>query len=81
MQGIHNIFVVIPQFLVTGLSSVIFAISEPDHPVLPGHIPSGLKPAANATLSGNEKVSMSAQAVGTNSVAIIFRWVMSFFFD
>ncbi|KAF9515837.1 hypothetical protein BS47DRAFT_1444339, partial [Hydnum rufescens UP504] len=28
--GIHNVFVVIPQFLVTGLSAIIFAIFEPN---------------------------------------------------
>jgi len=32
--GIHNVFVVIPQFLVTGLSSIIFAIFEPSRKVL-----------------------------------------------
>lgn len=32
-QGIHNIFVVIPQFLVTALSAVIFAIFEPQRSV------------------------------------------------
>jgi hypothetical protein len=34
VQGIHNVFVVIPQFLVTGLSSIIFAIFEPGRTVL-----------------------------------------------
>ncbi|KAI0263152.1 hypothetical protein BGY98DRAFT_1103946 [Russula aff. rugulosa BPL654] len=29
LQGIHNIFVVIPQFLVTGLTALLFAILEP----------------------------------------------------
>jgi hypothetical protein len=64
--------VVIPQFLMTGLSSVIFAISEPDVPVLPGHQLPAVKPAGNVTLSGSETV----QPVGTNSVAIIFRYVL-----
>jgi len=32
--GIHNVFVVIPQFLVTGLSSILFAIFEPDKSVI-----------------------------------------------
>ncbi|TFK21002.1 sucrose transporter [Coprinopsis marcescibilis] len=30
--GIHNVFIVIPQFLVTGLSSIIFAIFDPHTP-------------------------------------------------
>jgi solute carrier family 45 protein 1/2/4 len=35
--GIHNIFVVIPQFLVTGISAVIFAIFDPNRSGLPPH--------------------------------------------
>jgi hypothetical protein len=29
LQGLHNIFVVIPQFLVSGLSAIMFAIFDP----------------------------------------------------
>jgi solute carrier family 45, member 1/2/4 len=29
VQGVHNIFVVVPQILVTGLSAIIFAIFDP----------------------------------------------------
>ncbi|KAJ7841888.1 hypothetical protein B0H14DRAFT_2781893, partial [Mycena olivaceomarginata] len=36
--GIHNIFIVIPQFLVTGLSAAIFAIFDGEAPP-PGHAP------------------------------------------
>lgn len=53
-QGIHNIFLVIPQFLVTGLSSIIFALVDPaksvlhaSHPASPHSLP------VNATLSNN----------------------------
>ncbi|PFH53502.1 hypothetical protein AMATHDRAFT_54630 [Amanita thiersii Skay4041] len=35
--GIHNIFIVVPQFLVTGLSAVVFAIFDPSKSVLPTH--------------------------------------------
>ncbi|KAJ3515315.1 hypothetical protein NLJ89_g1827 [Agrocybe chaxingu] len=35
--GIHNIFIVIPQFLVTGFSSILFAILDPQKPALPSH--------------------------------------------
>ena len=75
-QGIHNIFVVMPQFLMTGLSSVIFAISEPDAPLLPGHKLPTVRFARNVTLSESETVPVSAKPVGTNSVAIIFRYVL-----
>ena len=37
-QGIHNIFIVIPQFLVTGLSAAIFAIFD-GAAAAPGHAP------------------------------------------
>ncbi|KAJ6562313.1 major facilitator superfamily domain-containing protein [Mycena capillaripes] len=44
--GIHNIFIVIPQFLVTGLAAVIFAIFDgkaavPGHAPLPGETEAG----------------------------------------
>jgi len=35
--GINNVFVVIPQFLVTGISAIIFAIFDPNKIVLPAH--------------------------------------------
>ncbi|KAF8896631.1 hypothetical protein BD779DRAFT_1727678 [Infundibulicybe gibba] len=37
--GIHNVFIVIPQFLVTGLAAVIFAIFDPEKSVLHGSHP------------------------------------------
>ncbi|KAF6760581.1 sucrose transporter [Ephemerocybe angulata] len=43
--GIHNVFIVIPQFLVTGLSSIVFAIFDPQKSVVPH------RPAVNGTLS------------------------------
>ncbi|KIK58055.1 hypothetical protein GYMLUDRAFT_705185 [Collybiopsis luxurians FD-317 M1] len=47
--GIHNIFIVIPQFLVTGMSSVIFALFDPGKSALHGHPGGTLGPAHNAT--------------------------------
>ncbi|KAJ2923915.1 hypothetical protein H1R20_g13179, partial [Candolleomyces eurysporus] len=35
--GIHNVFIVVPQFLVTGLSSIVFAIFDPRTSVTPSH--------------------------------------------
>lgn len=53
LQGIHNIFVVIPQFLVTGLSAILFALLEPGHSVLDqghaGHPAAGNIPSKNVT--------------------------------
>ncbi|TFY65833.1 hypothetical protein EVG20_g5255 [Dentipellis fragilis] len=72
--GIHNIFVVIPQFLVTGLSSLIFAIFEPDKSVLhgahPGKTPPGSGSTSNSTLPGNSTV---AQVIGNATYALLRR--------
>jgi len=35
--GIHNVFLVLPQFIVTILSAIIFHIMEPDSAVTPKH--------------------------------------------
>lgn len=82
--GIHNIFIVIPQFLVTGLSSIIFAIFEPDKSVLHGHhpgktIPGGANETAEALLPLDDRAwfirddAEDAEDPGVNSVAVIFR--------
>lgn len=85
--GIHNIFIVVPQFLVTGLSSIIFAIFEPDKSVLHGHHPGNTTPnsgnltelaieSSNSTSSVTSFGRASEQVTdsdGPNSVAIIFR--------
>ncbi|KAG6849814.1 hypothetical protein H0H93_004763 [Arthromyces matolae] len=49
--GIHNVFVVIPQFLVTGISAVIFAIFDPVRPPTHPLHPSPIIPSANSTIS------------------------------
>jgi len=85
--GIHNIFIVIPQFLVTGLSSIIFAIFEPGKSVLHGHSPGNTSPkSGNLTTLGIEDNNNMSNVIplrrlgdnvdvsgGPNSVAIIFR--------
>ncbi|EGO26619.1 hypothetical protein SERLADRAFT_436429 [Serpula lacrymans var. lacrymans S7.9] len=81
--GIHNMFIVVPQFLVTGISSIIFAIFEPDKSILHGHHP-GSTTAANNTVQAASPDSTSGNLflrqeetdipnTGPNSVAIIFR--------
>jgi solute carrier family 45 protein 1/2/4 len=66
-QGIHNIFMVIPQFLVTGLSSIIFAILDPDKSVLHTH---AAEDAASGVLARGDGVEVAQKP---NSIAIIFR--------
>ncbi|OSX58127.1 hypothetical protein POSPLADRAFT_1153941 [Postia placenta MAD-698-R-SB12] len=45
--GIHNIFIVMPQFIMTGIASIIFAFLEPGKSALGGHTPSA--PVVNST--------------------------------
>lgn len=84
--GIHNVFIVIPQFLVTALSSVIFAIFDPQKSVVPGHS------ATNATVvatAGNITTLLEdtilpralehagraeAEAASSGSIVYIFRF-------
>ncbi|SJL10049.1 uncharacterized protein ARMOST_13431 [Armillaria ostoyae] len=58
--GIHNIFVVIPQFLVTGVSSIIFAVFDTD---------------TRDSSSANNGVGAAnaMNAAGSNSVVYVFR--------
>ncbi|KAH7871070.1 uncharacterized protein C8R40DRAFT_1055634 [Lentinula edodes] len=87
--GIHNIFVVIPQFLVTGLSSIIFALVDPTKSVLHGSHPGGtLGPALNHTTLGGaipryivrddtedelEMIQELQASATSNSIVYIFR--------
>lgn len=49
--GIHNIFIVIPQFLVSGVAAILFALLDPQKPFLPGHrAPVGSGPILNGTI-------------------------------
>ncbi|KAH7929288.1 MFS general substrate transporter [Leucogyrophana mollusca] len=82
--GIHNMFIVVPQFLVTGLSSIIFAIFDPEKSVLHGHHPGNTKPS-NGTHPAVESAETASRHLferqtdalanndGPNSIAIIFR--------
>jgi solute carrier family 45 protein 1/2/4 len=82
-QGIQNIFIVVPQFLVTGMTSLIFAILEPHKSVLHGDHPGKFPPSLNTTsttTTNNGTMVLSRQELGItgppsgpNSVAIIFR--------
>lgn len=50
--GIHNIFVVVPQFLVTFLSAIIFQVMEPTRPALPSdHVNPHAPAMGNVTVS------------------------------
>jgi len=61
--GIHNTFIVIPQFLVTGLAAIIFAIVDPQKPLSPDHDNSN-------TTQGKVELNDSSHS---DSVVYIFR--------
>jgi solute carrier family 45 protein 1/2/4 len=80
--GIQNIFIVIPQFLVTGMTSLIFAILEPQKSVLHGNHPGKTPPNLNISttttdnstlVSLRQEVGANGPPSGPNSVAVIFR--------
>ncbi|KIK91394.1 hypothetical protein PAXRUDRAFT_34952 [Paxillus rubicundulus Ve08.2h10] len=79
--GIHNMFIVIPQFLVTGLSSIIFAIVDPDKSVLHGHHPGNTQPRNGTVTPAAQNVarhlwsrSDDISQTKPSSIAIIFRF-------
>ncbi|KAG9313671.1 hypothetical protein JVU11DRAFT_6016 [Chiua virens] len=77
--GIHNMFIVVPQFLVTGLASIIFAIFDPEKSVLHGHASTTEQPGDGMATPASQDAARlfprsddSAKA-SPNSIAIIFR--------
>ncbi|KAL1659138.1 major facilitator superfamily domain-containing protein [Schizophyllum commune] len=85
--GIHNLFIVIPQFIVTGVSSIIFAIFDPDQSVLHGghggipmHNSTTTEDGTDAAASGDlafyalaYRAEEEDDGGGSNSVVYIFR--------
>jgi solute carrier family 45 protein 1/2/4 len=85
-QGIHNVFIVIPQLIIAGLSSIIFAIFEPGKSVLQdGNVIPPVNGtsvsiardsshnATGALLWRQEADAFVPKVEGVNSVAIVFR--------
>lgn len=75
--GIHNIFIVIPQFVMSGISSIIFAIMEPGKSA-PEMVPDSgnvTMPMLNSTASlmPRDEIAITSQGGGPNSYAIVFR--------
>ena len=76
-QGIHNLFIVIPQFLVTSFSSIVFALLDPDKSVLHGYHPENAATQQGARVGGStmqEARERTRDDGGTDSIAITFRW-------
>jgi solute carrier family 45 protein 1/2/4 len=82
--GIHNVFVVLPQFVVTLMASIIFHIMEPGTggEALPGKHPNAI-PIGNGTISDidvGEVVRLVVREGGmeggsSDAVGLIFRYV------
>jgi hypothetical protein len=73
VQGIHNIFVVTPQFLVTGLSSLIFALFEPAKSVLHGSHPGKTLPPAGANGTLPDAAADAAAGIAEAGVKLLLR--------
>ncbi|KAJ1300914.1 hypothetical protein OPQ81_003339 [Rhizoctonia solani] len=72
--GIHNLVVVLPQFLVTGLSAVLFALLEPHRSVLHGKHPGNVPPGTNITLPLNNLEAREEETdASSDSIGLIFR--------
>ncbi|KIY69929.1 MFS general substrate transporter [Cylindrobasidium torrendii FP15055 ss-10] len=70
--GLHNIFVVIPQFIVTGIASIIFAMLDYTPPA---HHGGAAATTATSTLEAREDVDVGEllEAANKNSVVYVFR--------
>ncbi|KAM5539805.1 hypothetical protein V8D89_006618 [Ganoderma adspersum] len=75
--GIHNIFIVIPQFIMTGLASIIFALLDPTNKQSSTAAESSSSVIATApSLETSHSVARSealVQGSGPNSYTIIYR--------
>jgi len=74
MQGIHNVFVVIPQFIVTGITAIVFAIFEPSRAVADSR---ETPTRVNGTLASSFPTSASDIPVERtfDSIGFVFRYV------
>jgi solute carrier family 45 protein 1/2/4 len=59
--GIHNVFLVLPQFIVTFLASIIFYLMEPDKG-MPAKHPQAI-PIGNATITGMDEVAAATAEI------------------
>ncbi|WVQ80005.1 hypothetical protein IAT38_002106 [Cryptococcus sp. DSM 104549] len=76
--GIHNVFLVLPQFIVTLMSSIIFYLMEPEKG-LPAHHPGTIPVPGNATLTDAASAVTEAAAEATGEVVrrAVHAWMWS----
>lgn len=70
--GIQNIFIVIPQFLVTGVSSLIFAVFDPQNPSIPTHRPGPI--FANGT-NVNLVLANTTESAAQLTKSVALKWL------
>jgi len=81
--GISNIFVVIPQFIMSGLSSVVFAVFEPNKSILHGDHAGKIMVVNETSTTVSSQIAASTflrrqgdsvdVKEGPNSISIIFQ--------
>ncbi|KAF8963511.1 major facilitator superfamily domain-containing protein [Flammula alnicola] len=70
--GIHNIFIVIPQFLVTGFSAILFALFDPKKPALPAHR-APVAPGPGAIVNGTVLLANNVTSVVVSRASKVVR--------
>jgi solute carrier family 45, member 1/2/4 len=61
IQGLHNVFVVVPQFLVNGLSAIMFAIFDPIQAPKAGVMPPPLSVPSSLVNTGTNATNTSGE--------------------
>ncbi|KAI0628935.1 MFS general substrate transporter [Trametes polyzona] len=70
--GIHNIFIVIPQFIMTGIASIVFFFLDPSKAAIGAEEAAAAEPPLAADLV--ERAESLASGGGPNSYAVIYRF-------
>ncbi|PSS34162.1 hypothetical protein PHLCEN_2v1779 [Hermanssonia centrifuga] len=74
--GIHNIFIVMPQFVITAISSIIFAVMSSGAPEQESPGDTGgnhTVPDASTIVELSTRAAATARGGGPNAYAIVFR--------
>ncbi|KAJ7623532.1 sucrose transporter [Roridomyces roridus] len=68
--GIHNVFIVIPQFLISALAAIVFALADGPRPAPAHPLPI---PVGNTTMVAENTEVEEGTGLARNSVVIVFR--------
>jgi len=70
--GIHNLFIVLPQFISSGITSIIFALFDPTKSVRHGHNP-GIGLPGNGTVPAGTSDSRNETLLSRSSILLLSR--------